>query len=197
MTLGVLIISFVFLTGCNNNILNKTKNIRTYYFFDQNSIEQKLNHWVNLIKNAACKYKVDEILIKAIIYAESAGNPYAKSKSNAIGLMQIKPSAAGLEVYRLYGKKGQPSIEELYNPKKNINIGTAYINFLQKKLSGIKNKNIMRYATIVAYSNGINTLLKTFSKNHQKAITIINNMTKKNFFLYIKKNIQKCKHQNI
>ncbi|QIE01982.1 transglycosylase SLT domain-containing protein [Buchnera aphidicola] len=190
MTLGVLIISVLLLTECNN-IANTKKNLKKYYFSNKNNIEKKLNNWVNLIRHAAYKYNVDETLIKAIIYAESSGNPYAKSKSNAIGLMQIKPSAAGLEVYRLHGKKGQPSIEELYNPKKNINIGTAYIHFLQKQLSGIKNQDIMRCATIVSYSNGIHKLLKIFSRNNQNAIHIINSMTKKNFFLYIKKNIQK------
>ncbi|WP_234414137.1 transglycosylase SLT domain-containing protein [Buchnera aphidicola] len=122
------------------------------------------------------------------MYVESSGNPYAKSRSNAIGLMQIKPSAAGLEIYRLNGKKGQPSVRELYNPKVNINIGTSYLNLLQKKnLLGIKNKEIMRCATIVSYVNGAHALLKIFSKNRDEAIKKINSMTVKTFFKYVKK----------
>jgi membrane-bound lytic murein transglycosylase E len=102
--------------------------------------------------------------------------------------MQIKPSAAGLEIYRLNGKKGQPSVRELYNPKVNINIGTSYLNLLQKKnLLGIKNKEIMRCATIVSYVNGAHALLKIFSKNRDEAIKKINSMTVKTFFKYVKK----------
>jgi len=193
VTLGILIISILLLTGCNK-FLNVKSNFKINYFVNKNSIKNILNKWDNIIKVAAYKYKVDEKLIKSIIYAESSGNPYAKSKSNAIGLMQIKPSSAGAEVYRLEGKKGQPSIQELYNPKTNINIGTTYISFLQKKLIGIKNKDVMRCATIVSYVNGINALLKIFSKNNKEAIDIINTMNIKNFCIYIKKNIQQFKH---
>jgi len=106
--------------------------------------------------------------------------------------MQIKPSAAGLDIYRINGKKGQPSIKELYNPRININIGTSYIHLLQKKnLFGIKNKEMMRYATIVSYVNGTSALLKIFSKNKNIAIKIINNMTIKKFLKCIKKHPSK------
>lgn len=193
VTLGILIFSVLLLTGCNQ-FLNTKQNLKVNYFLNKNNIEQTLNSWNDIIHIAAHQYKVDEKLIKSIIYAESSGNPYAKSKSNAIGLMQIKPSSAGVEVYRLYGKKGQPSIKELYNPKININMGTAYISFLQKKFMTIKNKDVMRYATIVSYVNGTSALLKTFSKNSKEAISIINTMTKKSFFTHIKKNIRQCKH---
>jgi len=193
VTLGILIVSIVLLTGCNE-FLNTKSNFKINYFVNKNSIKDTLNNWNNIIKVAAHKYKVDEKLIKSIIYAESSGNPFAKSKSNAIGLMQIKPSSAGAEVYRLEGKKGQPSIKELYDPQTNINIGTTYISFLQKKLIGIKNKDVMRCATIVSYVNGISALLKIFSKNNKEAIDIINTMSIKNFCIYIKKNIQQFKH---
>ncbi|QIQ41852.1 MAG: transglycosylase SLT domain-containing protein [Buchnera aphidicola (Microlophium carnosum)] len=193
MTLGILIISILLLTGCNQFIHVK-HNSKINYFFKKNSIENTLKNWNDIIQVSAKKHHVDEKLVKSIIYAESSGNPYAKSKSNAIGLMQIKPSSAGAEVYRLQGKKGQPSVKELYNPKININIGTAYISFLQKKLMIIKNKDVMRYAIIVSYVNGASALLKTFSKNNKEAINIINTMTTQSFYEHVKKNIQQFKH---
>jgi len=191
--LGILIICFLLLTG-SSQFFNIKKNLTINYFLNKNSIQNTLNHWNDIVEVAAHKYKVDEKLIKSIIYVESSGNPCAKSKSNAIGLMQIKPSSAGAEVYRLYGKKGQPSIKELYNPKINIDMGTAYISFLQKKFSTIKNKDVMRYATIVSYVNGASALLKTFSKNSKEAIDIINTMTTQSFYTHVKKNIQQFKH---
>ncbi|QCI22712.1 transglycosylase SLT domain-containing protein [Buchnera aphidicola] len=192
MTLGIIIITMLLLTGCNQFVHIK-QNSTINYFLNKKSIENTLKNWNDIIKIAAHQYKVDEKLIKSIIYAESSGNPYAKSKSNAIGLMQIKPSSAGAEVYRLNGKKGQPSIKALYNPRINIDIGTAYISFLQKKLISIKDKDVMRYATIVSYVNGNSALLKTFSKNRKEAINMINTMTKKSFCAHIKKNIQQFK----
>jgi membrane-bound lytic murein transglycosylase E len=188
VTLQILILSIILIMGCNNYLNVKKITANNYSFLNKKNIEKTIYNWNFLIKKASNKYNVEEKLIKSIIYAESSGNPYAKSESNAIGLMQIKPSAAGLEIYRLNGKKGQPSVKELYNPKININIGTSYINLLQKKnLFGIKNKEIMRYATIVAYVNGTSALLKIFSKNRNKAIKIINSMTVKTFFKYVKK----------
>ncbi|WP_343154487.1 transglycosylase SLT domain-containing protein [Buchnera aphidicola] len=187
MTLKILIFSIIFMLGCN-----KSLNIKKNFSLNKKQIEKTIYHWNYFIKNAANKYHVDEKLIKSIIYVESSGNPFAKSTSNAIGLMQIKPSTAGVDIYRLNGKKGQPSIQELYNPKININIGTSYINLLQKKnLIGIKNKEILRYATIVSYVNGTSALLKIFSKNKSTAIKMINTMTKKTFFQYINKHPSK------
>jgi len=193
VTLGILAISILLLTGFNQ-FLNTKPTLKKNYFLNQKSIKNTLKNWNDIIATTANKYKVDEKLIKSIVYVESSGNPYAKSQSNAIGLMQIKPSSAGAEVYRLNGKKGKPSIQELYDPKTNIDIGTSYISFLQKKFISIKNKDVMRYATIVAYVNGTSALLKTFSKSRKEAINIINTMTKKSFCTHIKKNTRQCKH---
>lgn len=188
MRLSILFFFSILITGCDNYLYSKKDKINNYSFVNKENIEKTIHNWNTLIKKASKKYHVEEKLIKSIIYVESSGNPYAKSKSNAIGLMQIKPLSAGLEIYRLNGKKYPPSVEELYNPEININIGTSYINLLQKKnLLGINNREIMRYATIIAYVNGTSTLLKIFSVNKNSAIKIINSMTLEEFCKYTKK----------
>lgn len=187
----------ILLSGCKK-FSNTEHHIKTRYFVDKQAIENSICRWYKLIKAASCQYNVDAKLIKAIIYAESSGNPYAKSRSNAVGLMQIKPSTSGLEVYRLHGRSGQPSVQILYNPQKNIDIGTNYIKFLQKKnLYGIKNRETMKYATIVSYVNGASALLKIFAKNKKSAISMINSMSTQMFLKYVKKNIQQNKQCNI
>jgi len=50
-------------------------------------------------------------------------NPNAVSKSNAIGLMQIKASTSGRDVYRRMGWSGEPTTSELKNPERNISMG--------------------------------------------------------------------------
>ena len=76
------------------------------------------------IRQASNRYEVDETLIRAIIEVESSYRPDVISKSNAVGLMQIKASTAGRDAYRVKGRNGEPSTRELLDPQTNIDIGT-------------------------------------------------------------------------
>ncbi|AMG60265.2 MULTISPECIES: membrane-bound lytic murein transglycosylase EmtA [Pantoea] len=142
--------------------------------------------WAMFTEDAASHYGVDEKLISAIISVESGGNPGVVSRSNAVGLMQIKASTAGREVYRTLGRRGQPSNAELRDPAKNIDIGTAYIRILQDSaLSGIRDPLTLRYATIVSYANGAGALLRTFSRDRDRAIAMINAMSPDEFYQHV------------
>ncbi|MEM6159638.1 membrane-bound lytic murein transglycosylase EmtA [Erwinia sp. P6884] len=142
--------------------------------------------WSALSESAANNYGVDRKLVDAIIAVESGGNPTVVSKSNAIGLMQIKASTAGREVYRVQGRRGQPSSAQLRDPATNIDIGTAYIKILQERsLAGIRNPETLRYATIVSYANGAGALLRTFSSDRNRAIAMINAMSPEEFYQHI------------
>ncbi|PHM45716.1 putative transglycosylase signal peptide protein [Xenorhabdus mauleonii] len=141
------------------------------------------------IEQASKRYGVDEMLIKAIIQVESGFRPEVISKSNAVGLMQIKASTAGRDAYKMKGKSGQPTMRELKDPETNIDLGTAYISILKKQhLGGIVNPETLYYATIVAYVNGAGALLRTFDSNRALAITKINQMTPNEFYQYVQNN---------
>ena len=74
---------------------------------------------------AAQRFSVDAYLIKAVIHAESAFNPRARSPKNAIGLMQVLPGTA-----RDLGLSAQPTatVEELLtDPRVSIVVGTKYL----------------------------------------------------------------------
>ena len=83
------------------------------------------------IKDAASEYGVDAKLITAMIQVESGFNPAAVSKSNAIGLMQLKADTAGCDAYRYKGKRGCPDADDLRDPDTNIDLGAAYLATLQ------------------------------------------------------------------
>lgn len=120
---------------------------------------------------------------------ESGGNPALVSKSNAVGLMQLKASTAGKEVYRYMGWSGQPSTSELKNPERNISMGTAYLSIMEHGvLKGIKDPEVMQYALVVSYVNGAGALLRTFSSDRKEAIEEINGMDKDEFFEHVAKN---------
>jgi soluble lytic murein transglycosylase-like protein len=71
------------------------------------------------IKMASAAHNVDARLVKAVIQAESAYQPRARSRKGAIGLMQLMPKTA--EQY----KAPNP-----YDPRANIDAGTKYLRVL-------------------------------------------------------------------
>ena len=145
--------------------------------------------WMPISEKAGAAWGVSPRFITAIIAVESGGNPNAVSKSNAVGLMQLKASTAGREVYRYMGWRGQPSTSELKNPERNISMGAAYFSILEHgPLAGIEDPQVMQYALVVSYVNGAGALLRTVSSDRKKAIREINGLDKEEFFDYIVKN---------
>jgi len=91
----------------------------------RNSVEQKLAPFEPHIKDAARRYKIDSDLIKAVILAESSGNPQAVSAKGAKGLMQL-----------MDGTARELGVSDPFDPRENIFAGTAYLADLLKKFNG-------------------------------------------------------------
>jgi len=134
---------------------------------------KKYQAWVNLY---AEEYNVEPSLIFAIMDVESAFNPVAVSKSNALGLMQIKSDSAGKDVYQYVDGVGhKPSRNVLFDAKENIRIGSAYLALLKDKyLKNITDKNKKEMLMVSAYNGGLNKVLKAFDRNEKEAINKIN-----------------------
>lgn len=138
--------------------------------------------WMPITEKAGEAWGVSPRLVTAIIAVESGGNPELVSKSNAVGLMQLKASTAGKEVYRHMGWSGEPTNSELKNPERNISMGTAYLSILEHGvLAGIKDPEVMQYALVVSYVNGAGALLRTFSSDRKAAIEEINDLSAEGF----------------
>ncbi len=145
--------------------------------------------WMPISEKAGAAWGVSPRLVTAIIAVESGGNPSLVSKSNAVGLMQLKASTAGREVYRHMGWSGQPSTSELKNPERNISMGTAYLSIMEHGvLAGIQDPQVMQYALVVSYVNGAGALLRTFSSDRKKAIKEINELDADEFFNHVVEN---------
>lgn len=144
--------------------------------------------WMPISEKAGAAWGVSPRLITAIIAVESGGNPELVSKSNAVGLMQLKASTAGREVYRYMGWSGEPGTSELKNPERNISMGTAYLSILEHGvLAGIRDPEVMQYALVVSYVNGAGALLRTFSSDRKAAIADINDLSADEFFDHVAK----------
>lgn len=90
---------------------------------------------------------IDPLLTFAIIKAESNFNQNIKSKSGAIGLMQLMESTAVEQAEEV--NEEIIVTESLYNPEVNIKIGTKYYSKLIKKY----NNNML--LALAAYNAGI------------------------------------------
>lgn len=91
----------------------------------------------NLIAKIARQYQVDPSLVKAVVHAESAFNPYATSNKGASGLMQLMPGTA-----EEYG------VTDIYDPAQNIRGGVRYLSDL---LQQYDNKS---HLAVAAYNAG-------------------------------------------
>ncbi|OCG29570.1 murein transglycosylase C [Gilliamella sp. Fer2-1] len=143
-----------------------------------NHINQRARKFLPLVSEASNRHLIDERLILAIMEVESAFNPYAVSRTDALGLMQVQQHTAGRDIFKLRGKSGEPSRKFLLDPRNNVDMGTAYLSLLKTKyLAGINNPTSLRYAMITSYNGGAGSVLSTFDKDRNKAIRIINSMT--------------------
>lgn len=132
-----------------------------------------------IVERYSKKYNISANLIYAIIKTESNFNQFAVSNAGAIGLMQIVPTSAGKDAYKyIYDKTWTPTSSYLFEPKNNIELGSAYLKILNTKyLNGIYNLVSQEYCVISAYNTGSGNVLKTFSSNRTKAKELINKKT--------------------
>ncbi len=94
----------------------------------------KGSHLEPLVEQYAGKAGVSSSLVKAVIKAESGGNPHAVSSAGAKGLMQLMPATA----------KGL-GVNNPLNPAENIEGGSKYLGQLMKKYRGNKELALAAY----------------------------------------------------
>ncbi len=143
----------------------------------------------NLSKNAALykdlvaefsnRYQVEQPLIFAVIEQESAFNPQATSWVPAYGLMQLVPTSGGRHAYRyVYGKEWCPTQAYLYNPRNNIELGTAYLRVLLNQFAAVGNPDCRRLCAIASYNTGAGNVSRSFTGGTSvvQATPLINQM---------------------
>lgn len=112
------------------------------------------------IKKYSVEYNFNPYIIAAVIKTESNFNKDARSKKNAIGLMQMTPSTAE-EVSRKMGIKDF-NAEMLYDPELNIDMGCWYLNDLRKEFGS-------NMEVILAAYNGGRGNVKKWLKDKEKS----------------------------
>jgi soluble lytic murein transglycosylase-like protein len=83
------------------------------------------DHLHSLIAAACQRHGLDVELVKALIHVESRYQAAARSPKGAVGLMQIMPATAA--------RYGVASVQRLFEPAVNIDVGTRYLRDLHDK----------------------------------------------------------------
>lgn len=86
---------------------------------------QDSTNYHGLVHEKATKYKLDPLLVKAVIKTESNWNEWAVSRKGAIGLMQLMPATAR-----------EMNIRNPFNPEENIEGGVRYLRYLLERFNG-------------------------------------------------------------
>ena len=85
------------------------------------------------IADAGKKYNIDPMLLKAVIWRESAFQPYKVGRDGEHGLMQVMEGAA--KDWASSQKVGTLQPDDLFDPKTNIEVGAWYLNQSLKRYS--------------------------------------------------------------
>jgi len=88
-------------------------------------LKKRIRHYEPLIRDAARQFDLAPDLIHAVILAESAYRPKARSPKGAMGLMQLMPATA-----RRLG------VDDPWDPAQNILGGAAYLRWLLDRYDG-------------------------------------------------------------
>jgi soluble lytic murein transglycosylase-like protein len=86
---------------------------------------RRADPFTTLIDEHAARHGVSPDLVRAVIQAESAFNPLARSHKGAMGLMQLMPATA-----RQYG------VTDAYDAEQNVAAGVAYLRSLLDRYDG-------------------------------------------------------------
>ena len=108
---------------------------------------QKISRYDNIIRTYADQYGFDWRLIAALMRQESNFNRYARSQSEARGLMQLMPETAK-----------EVGVRHVYNPKQNIAGGVCYLRKMYDNFPKIKTDDRIKFA-LASYNGGLGHVL--------------------------------------
>ena len=131
-------------------------------------VSQRISGYDSIIRNASQQYNLPVPLIKAVITAESAGNPSAQSHAGAKGLMQL-----------MDGTAKDLGVTNSFDPRQNIMGGSRYLRQMLNTFDGDLDialaaynagpGNVRRYGGIPPFNETQNYVKKV--KSHIKAFT--------------------------
>lgn len=101
------------------------------------------------VQQSTEKYGVDEALVYAVIYSESAFDPQAQSNAGALGLMQIMPET--YDWLQTHIPQENATTDKLLEPQTNIEYGVYMLSYLIERYGD-------EHTAVCAYNAGMGTV---------------------------------------
>lgn len=98
-----------------------------------------------IIQGHARNYDLEPALLAAVVYEESHFDARARSKTGAMGLMQLQPATAKGIAMRTGGRRFR--VSDLYDPEINVRYGSWYLRHLLDKYGDLR-------TALAAYNGG-------------------------------------------
>jgi soluble lytic murein transglycosylase-like protein len=146
-------------------VIQATDNPTNYQYRSSRISSSRYYKYKDIILDVAQKYGMDPVLIHSIIAVESDYNPFSVSHKGARGLMQLMPETA-----RDYG------VEDLYDPRENIEGGVRFLKDLKQKYKGREDlvlaaynagpETVKKYKGVPPYPETINFIRKVKNVYH-------------------------------
>ena len=95
------------------------------YTFHEWISPARFQQYDTLIRTVAAEHDLDPMLIKAVVWRESRFDPQKFGTAGERGLMQVSEGAA--KEWALENKIDNFRVEELFNPRKNLEAGSWYL----------------------------------------------------------------------
>lgn len=134
--------------------------------FDPSSERLSAKLLAQPVSNYSRKFRVKSDLILSVIENESSFNPRAISPIPAYGLMQLVPKSGGADAYEfVYGKKRIVDMNYLFDPMKNVELGSAYLHLLYfRYFKRITDERSRLYCSIAGYNTGPGNVSRALTK---------------------------------
>lgn len=153
----------------------------------------------DLVAEFSNRFQIEQPLIYAIMEQESAFNPQAKSWVPAYGLMQLVPKSGGADAYRyVYQKEWIPTQSYLFNPRNNIELGTAYLRVLMNQFASVSDPHCRRLCVIAGYNTGAGNVSRAFigTTNLGKAFSYIESFDYNGLYNHLISNLPHSETRN-
>jgi membrane-bound lytic murein transglycosylase C len=121
----------------------------------QDHLRRAARPYLPLVEEFSRRFGLEPDLVLAVIHTESHFNPFARSAANAHGLMQLVPHQGASDAWA--HARGSPRVvpvEELYQPRLNVELGTAYLRVLLDQFASLQDPASALLAAVAAYNCG-------------------------------------------